>query len=613
MDRKSMEKKMRIFTVLVIGAFLVLIVRLAFLQLIEAEEYQTKARLNHQRLITITAPRGEIVDRNGIRVVGNKPVYTISVAYLGLKDTSKVVGRLAQLLVGEDIYEGWSAGRIKEDIDKKMQAQSLKLYEPVKVSVGVSYEAITRLEENRLDLPGVFIDIQPIRDYPLKDLLAQTVGFVREIDQRQLEKNKDNGYEPGDNFGQTGLESQYEYFLRGQDGGRVVEVDALGRPVRYLGVKSPVAGNKLVLTIDSRLQRVAQDALAQGAQMAKDLGYAKVPAGKSVTGAAVALDVQTGEVLAMASFPSYDPTIFTRTLSAEDYNEVSSQGALKNHAVEDVYIPGSTFKMVTSAALLEGKIITPLTKIFCTGFYKYKKDWKVHGEVDLRKALMYSCDVFFYHFGAIMGPDLMVKYAKEFGLGEKTGIDLPGEENGQIASPERKKEVWKSNAWESQWHEYDSMDMAIGQQDNKFTALQLANYIAMIANGGKAMQPYLVQKIVSPDGKVVQQFSPNMIREVNVSHETLEVIREGMHMVTLPPSGTASGVFAGASYQTAAKTGTAEVGDKAGNTNALFVAFAPFDKPKIAVSVVLGYGGKGSGISGPVARQILDEFFKEQK
>jgi penicillin-binding protein 2 len=157
------------------------------------------------------------------------------------------------------------------------------------------------------------------------------------------------------------------------------------------------------------------------------------------------------------------------------------------------------------------------------------------------------------------------------------------------------------------------MDMAIGQQDNKFTALQLANYVAMIANDGRVMQPYLVQKIISPDGKVVQQFSPNMVREVNVSPETMEVIREGMHMVTLPPSGTAAGVFAGAPYQVAAKTGTAEVGDPTGNTNALFVAFAPFDEPKIAVSVVLGYGGKGSGISGPVARQIIDEFFKVQK
>jgi len=613
MDRKSMEKKMRIFIALVIGAFLVLIARLVFLQLIETQQYQTMARLNHQRLITITAPRGEIVDRNGIRIVGNKPVYTISVAYLGSKDTSRVVGRLAQLLVGEDIYKGWSAGKIKEDINKKLQAQSLKLYEPIKVVVGVSYDTICRLEENRLDLPGVFIDIQPIRDYPLKDLLAQTVGFVREIDRRQLEKNKDNGYKPGDNFGQTGLESQYEYFLRGQDGGRVVEVDALGRPVRYLGVKSPVAGNKLVLTIDSRLQRVAQDALAQGAQMAKYLGYARIPAGKSINGAAVVLDVQTGEALAMASFPSYDPAMFTRTLSAKDYNKASSQGALKNHAIEDVYTPGSTFKMVSSAALLEGKFVTPLNKFFCTGFYKHKKDWKAHGEVDLRKALMYSCDDFFYHFGAIMGPGPMVKYAKEFGLGDKTGIDLPGEESGQIASPERKKEVWKDNAWESKWHEYDSMDMAIGQQENKFTALQLANYVAMIANDGKAMQPYLVQKIIGPDGKVVQQFFPNMTREVNISHETLEVIREGMHMVTLPPSGTACGVFAGAPYQAAAKTGTAEVGDPTGNTNALFVAFAPYDKPKIAVSVVLGYGGKGSGISGPVARQILDEFFKEQK
>lgn len=609
MERRNLEKKMRFFTALVIGAFLMLVVRVAYLQLVEVDKYRTKARLNHQRLISIAAPRGEMIDRNGIRVVGNRPVYTISIAYLGIRDTARVVERLSRLLIGEESYKGKEAKEIEEDIQKKIQKQKLKLYEPVRVAVGVSSETVARLEENRLDLPGVFIDVEPVRDYPQKDLLAQVAGFVREINQQQLQKNKDKEYQLGDNFGQAGLESKYETFLRGQKGGRLVEVDALGRPVRYMGVKSPVSGSKLVLTIDSRIQRVAQDALAQWASTARKLGYAKIPADKPITGAAVVLNVRTGEVLAMASIPSYDPAVFTRELLPEEYQELSRKEVFKNHAIQDVYTPGSIFKMVTATALLEGKVSKPEAKIYCRGFYKSKKDWKAHGEVDLRKALQVSCDSFFYMFGIQAGPVLMGKYAREYGLGEETGIDLPDEESGQVASPERKKEVWRGNLWESQWHEYDSMDMSIGQQDNKFTAVQLANYTAAIANGGKIFRPYLVKKIIAPDGIVMKTISPHLVREANISSATLQIIREGMHMVTLPPVGTAAGVFAGAQYKAAAKTGTAEVGDRAGNANALFLAFAPYEKPEVAVSVVMGYGGKGSGIAGPVARQILDAYF----
>jgi penicillin-binding protein 2 len=612
MERRKLEKKMRFFAALVVGAFLVLIVRVAYLQLVEVDKYRTKARLNHQRLIPIAAPRGEMIDRNGIRVVGNRPVYTVSIAYLGTEDTERVVERLARLLIGEEIYKGKRAEEIEGDIQKKIQKQKLKLYEPVQVAVGVSFETVARLEENRLDLPGVFIDIEPVRDYPQKDLLAQVVGFVREIDQQQLEKNEDKGYQLGDDFGQTGLENKYQPFLRGQRGGRLVEVDALARPVRYLGMKSPVAGSKLVLTIDSRLQRVAQDALSHWAEQARKLGYAKIPGGKPVTGAAVVLNVRTGEVLAMASIPSYDPTVFTRELPPEEYQKLSGKGVFKNHAIEEIYTPGSTFKMVTATALLEGKVSEPEAKIYCPGFYKGKKDWRAHGEVNLRKALQVSCDTFFYMFGIRTGPALMGKYAMEYGLGERTGIDLPGEKAGQVASPERKKEVWRGNLWESQWHEYDSMDMSIGQQDNKFTAIQLANYAAAIANGGRIFRPYLIKKIIAPGGRVTQKFPPYLAREANISPNTLQIIREGMHMAAMLPGGTAAGVFAGVKYQAAAKTGTAEVGDKAGNANALFLAFAPYEEPEVAISVVVGYGGKGSGIAGPVARQILDAYFDLQ-
>ncbi len=615
MEHKKLERKMRFFLALVAGAFLVLVVRLGFLQLVEADKYQTQARQNHQRLIPITAPRGDILDRNGERIVGNRPVYTVSVTYLGLKNTDRIVNTLANLLVGEKAYEGMDVGQIKARIQEKMQAKKLRLYEPVHVAVGVSLEAVARIEEHRLDLPGVVIDVQPVRDYPYGDLLAPVLGYVGEIEKEQLEKHKDKGYQMGDNFGKTGLERQYEEFLRGKRGARLVEVDALGRPVRDLGVEAPTPGNNLVLTVDHRLQRAAQDALARGIANAVTVGRAKVPKGKTLSAAAVVLDVRTGEVLTMASLPSYDPAVFARGVSSKEYQELIKTGALRNHAIETTYIPGSTFKMVTATALLEGGIVRPETTIFDPGYYKTQKDWKPggHGRVDIRRALKVSCDTFFYMFGAQAGPELMGKYAREYGLGEKTGIDLPGEEQGRVPTRELKKELHPNDPWESRWHEYDSTNMAIGQGENKYTAIQLANYMAAIANGGSLYKPYIVKKIISPDGKTMASFAPQLARKISVSAQTLKIIQEGIHMVTLPPDGTAAAVFAGAPYRAAAKTGTAEVGDAAGNKHALFLAYAPYEHPEVAVSVIIEYGGMGSGVAGPVAREILDAYFILQK
>ncbi|MEW6424930.1 MAG: penicillin-binding protein 2 [Bacillota bacterium] len=611
MEQKKLEKKMRFLLALVAGAFLVLVVRLSFLQLVEVAKYQTQAQANHQRLIPIAPPRGDIIDRNGERIVGNRPVYTVSVTYLGLKDTDRIVDALANLLVGEKMYEGMGVEQIKARIQEKMQAEKLRLYEPVHVAAGVSLEAVARIEEHRLDLPGVIIDVEPVRDYPYGDLLAPVLGYVGEIEKDQLEKNRDKGYQMGDSFGKTGLENQYEEFLRGKRGARLVEVDALGRPVRDVGVKAPTPGNNLVLAIDGRLQRAAQDALAKGIASARTVGGAKITKDKTLSAAAVVLDVRTGEVLTMASLPSYDPAVFARGVTKKEYQELTKTGALRNHAIETTYIPGSTFKMVTATALLEGGIVKPDTVISDPGYYKTQKDWKPggHGRVDIRRALKVSCDTFFYMFGAQAGPELMGKYAKEYGLGEKTGIDLPGEEAGLVPSREHKKEIWRDHPWESQWHEYDSTNMAIGQGENKYTALQLANYMAAIANGGKLYRPHIVKKIISPDGKTVASFAPQIVRRLEVSSETIKIIQEGVHLVTLPPDGTAAGVFAGAGYQAAAKTGTAEVGDAAGNKHALFLAYAPYENPEVAVSVIIEYGGMGSGIAGPVAREILDAYF----
>lgn len=630
MERKYLEKKLKIFIYLLGLFFVLLVLRLAYMQVWEADKYQLLATQNYQRPIPVEAPRGEILDRNGIRIVSNKPVYTVSLVYLGKKDNKSVINRLASLLAQEESFKGMTVEQIRDEIENK-QDDHQQLYEPVKLATDVSQQTVNRIEELRLELPGVSIDVEPVRYYPYNDLMGEVLGYVREITAEELEKfNSDDksqrytadthNYGMGDMIGKVGIEKTYEDYLRGKKGARLVEVDAQARPVRDLGIKEPVPGNNLVLTVDYRLQRAAQDAVVSGLARAKQLGYAKPPKGKVPSGAAVVMDVRTGKILAMATIPSYDLNIFSGTLTGSKYSDLIKSGALRNHAIQSTYTPGSTFKMATASALLEKNIVNLSTAISDPGYYKYKKDWKPggHGRVDIIRALKYSCDTFFYMFGAIAGPEAMSHYASEYGLGQLTGIDLPGEEKGYVASREVKKKHWSTHPdprvreWESQWHEYDSMDMAIGQQENKFTAIQLVNYVSSIANGGILYQPYLVDKVVSPDGRMLMENKPREIHKVDVSPKTLGILREGMHEVAIN-GGTASGVFAGASYSAAAKTGTAEVGDAAKNNHALFVAYAPYENPEIAVSVIIEYGGKGSGIAGPVARQIMDAYFNLKK
>ncbi len=612
MEKRSIEKKIKILSGILAALFLLLLGRLGFMQIVEANRYRTLATLNHQRLITVQAPRGEIIDRNGVRLVMNKPVYTVSLVYLGLADSGRVVKLLAKLLEGDSSLKGLTAQQIQQDIEEKIKDHK-RLYEPVRVAVNVSQETVNKLEEQRLELPGVIIDVEPVRHYPFGDLLGEVLGYVREITGDQLESHRDQGYQMGDSFGQVGLENAYESYLRGKKGARQVEVDAQGRPVRDLGFKPPVPGNNLITTIDHRVQRTAQDAVAWAVQQTRK-GIAKVPPDQPITGAAVVIDVNTGEVLAMVSIPSYDLNIFSQPLQARKYNELLKTGALRNHAIQTTYTPGSTFKMAILTAFLEGKIVTPKTAINDPGYYKYKKDWKEggHGIVDAVGAIKHSCDTYFYQFGIMAGPDLMGKYAAEYGLGQLTGVDLPGEEAGTVASRELKKKIWAGNTWESRWHEYDSMDMAIGQQETKLTAVQLANYVAAIANGGTIYRPHLVKKVVSPDGAELKVIGPEVVRKINVSAETLGIVREGMRQVATG-DGTGSAAFWGAPYRVAAKTGTAEVGDKAQNAHALYVAYAPYEKPEVAVSVIIEFGYQGSSLGGPVARKILDAYFQSKK
>ncbi|MEG3070009.1 MAG: penicillin-binding transpeptidase domain-containing protein [Candidatus Syntrophopropionicum ammoniitolerans] len=532
----------------------------------------------------------------------NQPVYTVSLADLGRQDLDDVVYRLAAIL-------NMDPQEIKQEIDRQKRS-----YEPVKIATMIPLDMVTRLEEQRLELPGVEIYVEPLREYPNGNLLSHVMGYVRQINEDQLTANKDKGYKMGDPYGQAGLENTYEQYLRGQDGGLQVEVDSMARPVSNLGIKEPAPGNNLVLTIDYNVQKAAEEGLARASQQAISEGY-----GEARAGAAVALDVHSGQVLALASYPSYDPVKLAGVLSQQDYNEIfnSPLKPTLNRALL-AYAPGSTFKMIVALAALESGQVSAADTIIDPGYFFHGRTfncWKAggHGQVDLIRAIKVSCNTYFYQTGLKIGIDAIGDMARQFGLGKPTGIELPGEED--MCSPGRESKIeqnlyyldketqakakevkqrydvllseakdenerdslLKSRSaelqaieWELDWHDYDTIISSIGQGDNHYSALQLANYVAAIANGGTLYKPYIVQRVVDFNGKVMMENEPVVLGQVDVSPENLAIIRRGMHEVTQPPDGTASGFFRGLPPM-AAKTSIAEVYGH--EPHALFVCY----------------------------------------
>jgi len=642
---KKIKKKLNVLLAIIVVIFIVLTLRVGYLQLMEKDKFQTLARENRVRFISITAPRGHILDCNGEKLVGNRPVYTVSLVRADLQEPEEVIMRLSKIL---DISP--------QEIERKLKEREGLPFEPVRLAVDVPLQIVTKIEERRLELPGVVIHAEPVRDYPYKELMAQTLGYVRQIYKEQLERLKDKGYQMGDMYGQAGLENVYDQYLRGENGARLMEVDVQGHPVRNLGVKEAVPGNNLILTVDLELQKAAEKGIEAAIERAHELDHKEARAG-----ALVMLDVHTGEVLAMASHPAYNPDIFTGTLSKEEWDELIENEVLVNRAL-GLYPPGSTFKPVVAAAALETGKITTDFKIHDPGYFKLGdtvfKDWKPggHGTVDIYKAIQQSCNTFFWTIGLKVGPEEIARYARMFGLGQKTGIDLNDENSVPVPCPQWKEEVVKarldriygpsfdaleekykklmaeaagneekeelkkkweqeerslraqynSNEWDWTWHDFDTLNTVIGQGDNRYSPLQLANYTAALANEGVRYRPHLVKKIISPAGEVIKEFKPEVIGEANVSEKTFAVINEGMLRVT-QPGGTAAGTFWGFPVKVAGKSGTSEV--KGHDNHAVFVAFAPYEKPEVALACVIEYGGGGSAVAAVAVRDTLAAYF----
>lgn len=661
MTERVVDKKLKLFHALVLLIFVILFVRLVFIQLVQTQEFKTMSEQNRIRLVPIPAKRGEILDQGGKVLVKDRPVYCVTVASLGLKDQDEamVAAKLGSIL-----------GMDSKDIIAAINDPKVRKFEPIKIASDVSLAVVTKIEENRAELPGVNVTVEPMRNYVNGDFMPHIMGYVREITPAQFEKHKDEAYSLGDRFGQAGLENVYEKYLRGQDGDQQVEVDRSQHPVKYLDIKQPIPGNNLVLNIDYKTQKAAEESLNKTMANLQTHGYPDAKAG-----AVVLLDVNTGKVLAVASKPGYDPNIFNGKVTPEQ-SEALFGGkqknpfpAFNNRAIMG-YAPGSTFKMVTATAILESKKATISDTVFDSGavflagrLYHCWQSWG-HGTVNLIKAIQVSCNVYFYQMGLRAGVDNLYKYAREYGLGQKTGIDLPGESAGRAPSPqwkkdlneerlnkkfdkiyagikakyepliknaptekERKKLTRQMNQelnqqkaeykiqyrWDVDWQPFETIIMAIGQGYNYYTPLQMANYVATIANGGTRYQPYLVDKIVDYKGNVVQKFDKHVNGHANVSPATLAAVKQGMRAVT-QPGGTAAGIFANFPVAVAGKTGTAQTGkDKNGKerpTHGWFVGFAPADKPQVAVAAIIEFGGHGGSSAGLVVKDVLAEYFQ---
>lgn len=569
-----------IISVLVIA---VLIGRAAYLQIYQGEYYAGLADGNRIRIVPSMAPRGTFYDRNGELLVTNRPGFSVSLLPLTAPISDDVIDRLSDLLKVPT-----------DEIKTKIAGHSG--FNPIRIKTDVTPDIVSIIEEQKSQYPGVVIEVTPIRDYILKQEGAHTFGYVSEINDTELEKMKDEGYKSGDIIGKFGLEKVYDKELRGENGGQQVEVDVSGKPVQILGRKEPIPGDDLELTIDINLQQAAEKAVDE--QLTQIGAHAA---------AAVVMNPQTGEILAMVSRPAFDPNLFAHGISSKDWNQLNNNPyhPMDNKTITGEYPPGSTFKIVTGTAALTEGVVTPDEQIFDSGHHwiipKGNADGEALGWLNFRTALAHSDNVYFYEMGNRLGIDRLEKYARRFGLGAKTGIDLPYEATGLVANRRYKEK----NFDDGEWYLSETFDAAIGQGFNLVTPLQAAMVMGEIAADGKRYKPHVVNRIIAPDGSVVKDFQPELLSQLDVPEEDIKLVQDGLHDVT--KYGTAASSFRGFTVDIAGKTGTAE--NSQGRDHGWFVAYGPFDNPNIVVAVIVENGGYGSQSAVPIGRKILEAAF----
>ncbi len=595
--KKKKTGRFDVLFYLITLVFLILGARLFYLQIIEGGYYQAKAEGNRLRMVTMTAARGIMYDRNGQILVGSRPAYTVSIMPSGKDVAPEEVTKLAG-------YLNKPAAEIQKKISDNKDG-----YEPIRIATDVPMDVVTNIEEHSHELPGISIDVEPLRYYPYNTMASQLFGYVGEVSEEELaeikQENPNTLVGAGTILGRSGLESMYDDVLRGVDGGKQLEVDATGRPVEEVERKNTIPGSDIHLTIDVNLQKAAEEAVRNQINQLRAQG---IPAQGA---AVVALDPNTGAVLAMVSSPEFNPNWFSQGITTVQWNQLNND---KNHpfdnkVISGEYPPGSPFKIVTGVAALDLKKVTPEEQIFDSGRHwlidKRNAEGEALGWLDFNTALAKSDNVYFYEMGNRVGIENIDKYAKYFGLGEKTGIKLYGEAAGNLASPEYKRKVFDQD-----WYLGETFDAAIGQSFTLVTPIQMAVLLSQVANGGIRYQPYVVSRVDNKDGTPAEIFGPKKLGVLPVPKNVMDLVRNGLRDVTAE-GGTAGDIFKGFPISVAGKTGTAE--NAHGQDHGWFVAYAPYDKPRIVVVALVEQGSFGAGSAGPIVRDILAAFFNVQK
>ncbi len=596
----SIQRRFLFYSIAVTLVFLLLAARLWYLQVISYDDLLERSVRNRTRVLILNAPRGPVYDRNEVLLVQNRPSFEISVMRQDVEDRDQLLERLSGLLGLEvsELEERWQKGR------------RFPIYQPVTLATDVDWDVMERVQEHSVDLPGVLTEVQPVRDYLDHGSAAHLIGYLGEITEDELAEQSDYDYRGGDLVGKTGLEKKFEPYLRGTKGRKLVEVDVQGKLLRQLQVEPAKPGNKVYLTIDQRLQDAADEAFGD------------------LAGAAVAIDVHNGDILAMVSRPTFNPGMFARGIAGDEWKALASDSRhpLQNKVIGGLYPPGSTFKMIVALAALKEGITSTHRTVDCRGDFVIGgarfRCWRKagHGPTDLNKALRESCDVWFYQIGLELGIDKLSAAAKEFGLGAPVGYPLPGERTGVVPSQQ-----WKRENYNKPWYAGETVIASIGQGFVLSTPMQLAVMTAAIANEGKVFTPQVIRRVEDWDGNLLFESSPQVIRQLDYPKSAWEAVKKGMVSVVNHPRGTGKAAKLD-DVLVAGKTGTSQVVRRKSDAeeeeeinedipykfrpHALFVAFAPAENPDVAVAVIVEHGQSGGRAAGPIAGSIIERYMQ---
>jgi penicillin-binding protein 2 len=580
--------RLRLLAVVLAVGFLVVGGQLANLQILSGERLAELSDRNRIRLRPIAAPRGIMFDRSGLPLVDNRPAFSLVVVPRDVPDMGALVARLASLLAVPESELRERLGRVSSDSPW-----------PIRLSRGLSLEEVARIEEWRLDLPGVTVEVEPQRAYPSVQFAAHLLGYVREASDQDVGRN---GARRGDLIGQTGLERLQDEHLRGRDGGEEVEVDAYGRLIRVLDRREPVPGAHMWTTIDRRIQQAAEDALGPR------------------SGAIVVMDPRNGDVLALASHPAYPVERFTRPLDRETWLALIQDPTrpLLNRAVQGVYPPGSLFKIVVAAAALQAQVITPFDRLPCPRQWMFGgrpyHNWEDvdRGALTLHEALQLSCNTFFYQLGLKLGPEKIVEMADKFGLGRGTESGLTGERPGLVPSP-----AWKRETLKDKWHPGDTVSLSIGQGLVTVTPIQMARLMSAVANGGTLWKPRFVDHVATPDRRLIREEAPAIQGRVELAPVIFDFLHDALASVVAEGTGKQARI---PGVTVAGKTGTAQTREfhsdaerkRRDRDHAWFAGFAPVEEPQVVIVVFVEHGGLGGQAAAPLAREVLKAIFLEK-